>query len=166
MWLLEYRYASHHGFHHAGPLRVLGPQAALAPQYTGANGAPRLRSVDGLRSAVHRASSRLMRGMEVDRRSPQPRLCPQTHRRAGQAASAAPKSVHTRLGHPGSRKDSAMAGLPQSACTNVVWFDLDREMLRPTYASCDLCRRTPVPRSTTGTRRSYTAPANRLSQTC
>jgi len=34
------------------------------------------------------------------------------------------KSVHTRLGHFGSPKDSAMVGPVRSVCTNVVWFDL------------------------------------------
>ena len=43
------------------------------------------------------------------------------------------KSVHTRLGHSGSTTDPALVGPPQSACTNVLWFDLEslrRDMLR------------------------------------
>ena len=32
--------------------------------------------------------------------------------------------VHTRLGHSGSATDPAMMESPQSACTNVLWFDL------------------------------------------
>ena len=43
------------------------------------------------------------------------------------ASGALPKSVHTRLGHSGSPKDSAIVGPPQSACTNVVWFNLVRD---------------------------------------
>ena len=34
------------------------------------------------------------------------------------------KSVHTRLGHFGSPKGSAMMVPLESTCTNVMWFDL------------------------------------------